>query len=563
MEQNEHVNLTISYLIETWNELVKCLSQNSDVVGNHQTKFWEDYLSICQNISPSSEDIHDKRFKYQEWQNNIVFDFIKRSYLLISKHVDNTINDMVKDEDEIVARKLRFITRQFIDASAPTNFAGFNPEIIAKTAETGGENLLSGYKNLLDDIQQRRSLLNIKLTDPDSFKIGKDIACTPGKVIFQNDLMQLIQYNATTDKIYQYPILIMPPWINKYYILDLQQENSLVKWLIDQGFTVFMISWVNASSKQRNKQFSDYMLEGPLRALKIIEKITGEKKSNVLGYCIGGTLLSCTLAYLAQTNDSRIHSATFLTTLLDFSEPGELGTFTDEKQINIIEKTMQSKGYFDGNIMAAIFNSLRVNDLIWSAFVNQYLKGQSQKSFDLLYWNSDAVNIAENVHSFYLRNMYLENNLIKSGKIELATIPIDLSKIKTPSYFLAAQDDHIAPWTSCFKSQKYLNGSKKFVLTTSGHVAGVINPPHRKKYGYWTHSKNIIDPIKYLEKATFHEGSWWNDWVIWLKKYSGEIHSVKKLNLKARKIVEKAPGSYVKVRLSDITAEELIKTETV
>jgi polyhydroxyalkanoate synthase len=562
MKQSEHLTLTMNYLIKTWDELVNCLLKNSDKLVNHQMNYWQDHSNLYQELCPSPEEITDKRFKYQEWQHSILFNFIKRSYLLISKHIENTINDIVKHEDKAVARKLRFLTRQFIDANSPTNFAGLNPEIISKIADTNGENLIAGYKNLLEDIQQGRGLFNIKLTDQGSFRLGENIACTAGEVIFQNDIMQLIQYTATTKKIYSYPLLIIPPWINKYYILDLQPENSFVKWLVDQGFTVFMISWINPSFQQREKQFSDYMLEGPLEALNIIEKITGEKKSNVLGYCIGGTLLGCTLAYLAKKNDSRINSATFLTTLLDFSEPGELGTFTDEKQISMIEKIMQPNGYLDGHLMAALFNSLRVNDLIWSAFINQYLKGQKPKAFDLLYWNSDATNIPEQVHSFYLRNMYLENNMIQPQKIKLANIPIDLSKITIPSYFLATQDDHIVPWTSSFTGHQYFTGPTKFVLTTSGHVAGVINPPHQKKYGYWTSNKNTKDAKEYLENATFQDGSWWNDWVIWLKQYSGKIHSVDKLNLTARKIIESAPGSYVKARLTDITMKKLVNTET-
>lgn len=550
MEQSDSINLTLSYLVDTWNDLVKCLSQNSSELSHHQLNYWQDYLKLQHNFSLSPDEHIDKRFKYQEWQENVLFNFIKQSYLLISRHIKTTIADLIKNEDEAVARKLQFLSQQLIDAMAPTNFANLNPEVLAKITETNGENLLSGYKNLLEDMQQGRSLFNIKLTDTNSFKLGDNIGFTPGKVVFQNDVMQLIQYNAATESVYQYPLLIIPPWINKYYILDLQPENSLVKWLVDQGITVFMISWVNASSKQRDKQFSDYMHEGPLAALKVMQKITGKKKSNVLGYCIGGTLLSCTLAYLAQKNNISINSATFLTTLLDFSEPGELGTFSDEKQISIIEKMMVEKGYFDGNIMGAIFNSLRVNDLIWSAFVNQYLKGQKPKPFDLLYWNSDATNIPEHVHSYYLRNMYLENNLIQRGKMIFSGMPIDLGLVTTPSYFLAAQDDHIAPWMSCFKSQQYFAGIKKFVLTTSGHVAGVINPPRANKYGYWDCDKNISEADKYLAKAVFHKGSWWPDWMNWLKQYSGEMRLASEL--KASKKIEDAPGSYVRVTLADI-----------
>jgi polyhydroxyalkanoate synthase len=447
-------------------------------------------------------------------------------------------------------QKLRFFTRQFINATSPTNFASINPEIISKTVENNGINLLTGFKNFIDDLQQGKGLLDIKITDPDGFKLGENIACTPGKVVYQNDLMQLIQYTATTEKVYELPLLIIPPWINKYYILDLQPENSFVKWIVDQGYTVFIISWANVTSEHREKQFADYMREGPLAALKIIKKISKANNVNVLGYCIGGTLLACMLSYLAKKTNSYVKSATFLTTLLDFSEPGDLGLFTNKSHIEIIEKLMLPKGYLDGHVMAAIFNTLRANDLIWSSFINNYLKGQNPKPFDLLYWNADPTNIPEHVHRFYLKNMYLHNNLIKPGEIKLANTPIDLSDITLPSYFLAAQDDHIVPWTSSYMGKKYFSGSTKFVLTGSGHVAGVINPPNRNKYHYWTNNTITDVPEKYLEKATYHEGSWWNDWIKWIKKYSGKKCSVGDLNL--IKSIEDAPGSYVKVRLNKV-----------
>lgn len=453
--------------------------------------------------------------------------------------------------DSKTSRKMNFYFKQFAEAFSPAHFVHLNPEVLSKTLETGGANLISGMKQFLEDLERGKGRLNIKTTDLDAFQIGENIACTPGKVIYQNDLMQLIHYTPTTEKTYENPVLMIPPWVNKYYILDLQQENSLVKWLVDRGMSVFMISWVNATAEHRKKEFSDYMTQGPLAALKIINKVTGSEKANLLGYCIGGTLLSCTLAYLAKKKMDSIASATFLTTLLDFSEPGDLGVFMDEDQIYMLEKHMETKGYMDGNVLSNVFSLLRSKDMIWSAFVKHYLKNEKPKAFDLLYWNSDAVHIPMNVHSFYLRNMYLNNLLIEPGKVKLAGVPLDLSKIKTPSYFLAADHDHLVPWKSCYKSSQFYGGPVQFVLSKSGHVAGVVNPPHKNKYGFWKNTKNPKDPEKYLSKAVFHEGSWWNDWICWLQKYSGSMLPVERNKNHKIKVIENAPGSYVKASLQN------------
>jgi len=555
MEKNEDINLVVANLIETWNELSQCLMKNPDKLIKNQFNYFQEYQNLCQDLSQFIELNDDKRFKLDEWNNNNLLIFIKKSYLLLSKHIDNLINEIVDKGNKNIARKLRFFVKQYLDAIAPTNFGNINPEVIAKIAETNGENIITGFRQLLEDIQRGKGQLTIKMTDLEIFKLGENIACTPGKIVYQNDLMQLIQYSATTDKIYQYPLLIIPPWINKYYILDLQQENSLVKWLVDQGYTVFMISWVNPTVRHKDKEFYDYMLEGPLSALEIIKKITGEKQANILGYCIGGTLLGCLLSYLTEKKDSSIRSATFLTTLLDFSDPGELGVFIDEKQIDILEKHMESKGYLDGRIMASVFNALRANDLIWTSFVNNYLKGQKPRPFDLLYWNSDSTNIPNKVHSFYLRNMYLNNYLAQPNKIKIANISLDLRKITHPCYFLAAQDDHIVPWKTAYKSTQIINASVKFVLTSSGHVAGVVNPPQKKKYGYWVSPNTPKNSNDFLSNATFYQGSWWNDWRKWLKKYSGKLQSVNNLNLNIIKAIEDAPGSYVKYKLTDLTKD--------
>jgi polyhydroxyalkanoate synthase len=557
MKQNTWIYISIQRLLETWTEITQRLLLHPEQFTTSQTIYWQDYLKLYENIPHPTNPFFDKRFRHPDWQENYVLSFIKQSYLLLSQHLDQLIQNISKD-DEKIAQKLRFFTRQFLDAVAPTNFANLNPDVIAKTIETQGANLLNGLKQFLEDIEKNGGQFDIKITDTDYFKLGTHIACTPGQVVYQNDLMQLIHYQATTTQTHACPLLMIPPWINKYYILDLQPENSLVKWLLDQGISVFMISWVNPSSQQRHKQFSDYLIEGPLAAIKIIQKITKSPEVNIAGYCIGGTLLACLLAYAAKKNISAIRSATFLTTLLDFSEPGELGTFIDDKQVSALEELMKTKGYLDGHVMATVFNALRANDLVWSSYINQYLKGEKPKPFDLLYWNSDSTNIPEHVHSFYLRTMYLQNQLIQPDCVNIAGVPLDLSQIKTPSYFVAAQDDHIIPWKSAYKSHQILGGSVKFVLTASGHVAGVVNPPGRQKYNYWTNHKKYKNPEKYLANATSHPGSWWSDWIVWLKQYSGDLQPARDY---ATKAIEDAPGSYVKVRLADIMAMEIMQTQ--
>lgn len=545
----DNLHLTTKYLIQAWTELANHFTQNPEKLARNQFCYWQDYMSLCQDLTSISftETAADKRFQNQQWDENVFFNFIKKSYFLLSQHLEQLINDMADQVDNKTSQKLRFYIRQCLDAFSPSNFANTNPDILFTTAETHGENLLNGIKQFLDDINQGNGHLNIKMTDSDAFKLGENIACTRGKVVYQNDLMQLIKYDSNTKTLFEIPLLIIPPWINKYYILDLQSENSFVKWLVDQGITVFLISWVNPSEKHRQKEFSDYMLEGPIAALDVIENITGNNKTNILGYCVGGTLLACLLAYFADKREDRILSATFLTTLIDFSEPGELGCFIDEKQISMLEEYMKKRGFIDGIVMASVFNALRANDLVWSSYVNNYLKGNKPKPFDLLFWNSDSTNIPEKVHSFYLRNMYLENNLIKANQLNLSETSIDLTKIKIPSYFLAAHDDHIVPWQSAYKGAYLFSGPTEFVLTGSGHVAGVINPPHKNKYGYWTNTQIEKNSNLFLKNAEHHDGSWWTHWLQWLKQYSGKEDSAENIKFNYQEILEDAPGSYVKL----------------
>ncbi|MCA3314332.1 MAG: class I poly(R)-hydroxyalkanoic acid synthase [Roseomonas sp.] len=521
-----------------------------------QIGFWQDYLTLWQHTArrmmgepaPAviAEDQKDKRFKDDAWRENEVFDFIRQSYLLSARYMQRLVHD-AEGLEEKTAQKVDFYTRQFVDAMSPTNFAVTNPEVLRRTAETGGENLLKGLSNLLTDLERGQGNLRIRMTDESKFKVGENIAVTPGKIVYQNDLMQLIQYTPTTEKVLKRPLLIMPPWINKYYILDLRPKNSFIRWAVDQGHTVFVVSWVNPDAKLAEKGFEDYMLEGPYAALDAIEKATGEKAVNAIGYCLGGTLLSATLAHMAAKRDTRIKSATFFTTLVDFTESGELGVFIDEEQLKALEAKMQKRGYLEGREMATTFNMLRANDLIWSFVVNNYLLGQDPFPFDLLYWNDDSTRMPARMHSFYLRRMYQQNDLIKPGGIELLGVKLDLRKIKLPTYILSTREDHIAPWASTYRATQTYAGDIRFVLAASGHIAGVVNPPDAGKYSHWVNTTLPADPEAWLASSTELAGSWWPDWQRWV---TGQ-EPVQVPARKPKNAVEDAPGSYVKVMAQD------------
>jgi polyhydroxyalkanoate synthase len=501
-------------------------------------------------IAPARDD---RRFKDAAWQDNQLFDFIKQSYLLTARWMQNTVSE-VEGLDGKTAQKIDFYTRQFVDAMAPSNFVMTNPEVLRTTIESRGENLVKGLQHLLTDLERGKGKLSISMTDYDAFEVGKNIAVTPGKVVFQNDLLQLIQYTPTTAKVAKRPLLIIPPWINKYYILDLKPQNSFVKWAVEQGLTVFIVSWVNPDESLAKKSFSDYMLEGPLAALDAIERATGEKSANVIGYCLGGTLLASTLAYLAAKKKSdRIASATFFTSMVDFAEAGELGVFIDETQLESLEQKMNERGYLEGSEMATTFNMLRANDLIWSFVINNYLLGKEPFPFDLLYWNSDSTRMPAAMHSFYLRNMYQRNLLARPGGIELDGVAIDLTTIKTPTLILSTREDHIAPWKSTYAATQLYKGPIKFVLAASGHIAGVVNPPAAKKYGHWVGTEKTgkdypPSPEDWLAKAENRAGSWWPEWREWLRQYDdGEVPARKPGDGKL-KAIEDAPGSYVLVK---------------
>ncbi len=501
----------------------------------------------------------DNRFKDAQWDENFLFDFIKQSYLVTARHIYDMVHN-VEGLDAHEQQKVNFFTHQFVDALSPSNFALTNPAVVRETLDTHGQNLLNGFNNLLRDLEAGDGQLRIKMADPEAFKLGENVGATPGKVVFQNELIQLLQFEPTTPQQFKRPLLIIPPWINKYYILDLRPANSFIKWATDQGHSVFVISWVNPDERLAEKDFSSYLEEGSLAAIDAVCRQTGERELNLIGYCLGGTLLASTLGYMAVKKDPRIISATFFVTMLDFSEPGELGVFIDDKQLDSLDKKMQARGYLDGSEMAGSFNLLRANDLIWSFVVNNYLMGKQPFPFDLLYWNSDSTRMPRKMHSEYLRNMYLNNLLKKPGGITLLDTPIDLAKITTPSYFISTIEDHIAPWKSTYLGAGLLGGPVRFVLGGSGHIAGIVNPPSAGKYGYWTNGGKTGGKKKSLPEsadewfsgAEKHEGSWWNDWQAWITQLNAEQVPARDPAKGKLKILEDAPGSYAKLRLDTL-----------
>ncbi len=557
---SEYRVLDPGVIAHSFQELMAKMMADPARVVETQLRLWQEYTNLWQQsialaMGEEPEKVieperGDRRFKDDVWEENPVFDYIKQSYLLASKYLQQCVNE-TEGLDEHTAEKVDFYTRQFIDAMAPTNFAMTNPDVLRRTVETGGENLLQGLSNMLDDLERGKGQLRVKMTDLERFKLGENVAVTPGKVVYQNDLMQLLQYTPSTETVYKRPLLIIPPWINKFYILDLRAKNSFIKWAVDQGHTVFVISWVNPDERLAEKDFQDYLLEGPMAALDAMEQVTGEREVKVIGYCLGGTLLACMLAYMAVKGDDRVKAATFFVSMTDFSEPGELGVFIDEEQLVLMEQQMEKTGYFDGAAMAEAFNLLRANDLIWSFVINNYLMGKDPFPFDLLYWNSDSTRMPRKMHSFYLRNFYQKNLIVQPGGIELDGVAIDLSKIKTPAYFISTKEDHIAPWKSTYAAIRLFSGSIRFVLGMSGHIAGIVNAPAAKKYGYWTNEALPEDSDEWFAGAESHEGSWWLDWKKWVSRYNGKKVPERQPGDGTLEVLEDAPGSYVKVRIDE------------
>jgi polyhydroxyalkanoate synthase len=546
----------IAEVIKTFSSVAEYWMSDSDRATELQLKMGKAYLDLWgsamrrmagEDAKPAIEPSpRDKRFQDPEWKTNQFFDFVKQLYLLTTQWAQDLVRN-AEGLDPHTRKKAEFYVQQISNAIAPSNFVLTNPEVLRETLASNGDNLVRGMKMLVEDIEAGQGTLRIRQSDPANLAVGVNMATTPGKVIYQNELMQLIQYTPTTETVLRTPLLIVPPWINKFYILDLKPDKSYIKWCVDQGITVFVISWVNPDKELGKKSFADYMKEGVLTAMDVIEKVTGEMKVHTAGYCVGGTLLASTLAWLAEKRRVRVTSATFFAAQVDFTHAGDLLVFVDEDQIAALERDMETAGVLEGSKMAMAFNMLRSNDLIWSYVISNYLKGQPPSAFDLLHWNSDATRMPAANHSYYLRNCYLDNRL-STGTMVLDNTLLDLSKVKVPVYNLATREDHIAPADSVLYGSQFFGGPVKYVLSGSGHIAGVVNPPALGKYQYWTND-NIKDITlaDWLKGAQEHKGSWWPDWREWLESIDAE-------KVPARHVgdvlppIEDAPGSYVRVR---------------
>ena len=557
-ELNNESMIDPNEISKTFSEIFVKIFDKPEIVLKYQKQYINHQLDIISNIldrfyKHSTESaIHkpnprDNRFKDESWNNSPTFDYIKQSYLMTSSWFRSLVEETgIADE----SKKVNFFTSQIIDAMAPTNFVITNPNVLKETIQTDGNNLLRGFENLIKDLEQSRGRLKIRSYNEEDFAIGKNLACTKGKVIFQNDLIQLIHYKPTKARIYSVPMLIIPPWINKFYILDLKPENSFIKWMLDSHYDVYLISWINPNKDHAHKNFEDYMLEGPIEAIKQIKFDCGAKKVNLMGYCIGGTLLACTLSYLKSLKKDWVNSATFLTTLLDFENAGDLSLLMGEEQIKKLESAIEKKGYFDGKDMSFVFDLLKANDMIWSFYINNYLLGKDPVSFDILYWNSDNTRLPASMNMFYLYNMYYKNILKEKDGIMLAKKKINLRSIDVPSYFLSTIEDHIAPWKSTFSGIKLFSGKVDFVLAGSGHVAGVVNHPSKNKHCYWSTptTKKSQSPDGWFNSSTKQDGSWWLHWNIWNANKSGELQAAKPFSSLKLKPIENAPGTYVKIR---------------
>ena len=550
----------------------EALARDPQLLMSTQTRLFQDQMALLQGtlrelngesvepvITPARSD---RRFRDEAWQSEPYYHFLVQQYLLFSRAVDDMLAG-IQGLPESQKRNLEFYARQYVSAFSPSNFASTNPEVQRVTRETGGQNLLDGLKRLRDDLANSAEGINVAMTDTEAFRLGDNIAVTPGDVVFENELIQLIQYRPATEKAFSTPLLVVPPWINKYYILDLRQDNSMMRWLVEQGHTVFLISWRNPGPEQSDLTWADYMQMGPLAAMDAIEQATGEKQVNILSYCIGGTLTASTMAYLAAEKQSdRVRSVSYMATLQDFSDPGEIGVFLNEPVLQGLEKQMAQDGYLDGRVMAFSFNLLRENDLFWSFYVSNYLKGEAPTAFDLLYWNTDGTNLPAGTHAWYLRHMYLENRLVQPGGIELDGVPIDLSQIETPSYWVSAREDHIAKWQTTYNGTQLPKASiKRFVLGGSGHIAGIVNPPHKNKYGYATNDSLPATPDEWLEGSEQHEGSWWNDWQAWMTG-NGFVEPEPEVSARTPgegklDVIEAAPGRYARQTIPEVLGQSV------
>ena len=518
-----------------------------------QARYWQQQMALWMGtLARAAGQLHepvvapergDRRFNADEWRENPWYSVLKQTYLINARLLDDMVE--ASDLDAKAKHKARFFARQFIDSMSPANFAATNPDAIKLAFETKGESVKAGLANLLDDVKRGR----ISITDETAFEVGRNVAVSKGSVVFENALFQLIQYAPLTDQVAQRPLVIVPPCINKFYILDLQPENSFVRFACEQGQTVFLVSWCNPGADLGKTTWDDYLEQGAMKAIEVARSISGADKVNAVGWCVGGTILSSALAVLRARGDKSVASLTLLTTMLDFREPGDLGVFIDEQGVSKREQEIGQGGIYPGGELGFVFQTLRANDLIWPYVVNNYLKGKSPDAFDLLYWNGDSTNLPGPMYCWYLRNMYLENNLCVPGRLTMCDTSVDLGRIDMPSYVLATQDDHIVPWRAAYRSTQLLGGKSQFVLGASGHIAGVINPASKNKRSYWTGGTLGDDPEQWLASAQAVPGSWWTHWMKWLKPHAGKpVPARARLGNARHKPIEAAPGRYVKAR---------------
>ncbi|PKO37688.1 MAG: class I poly(R)-hydroxyalkanoic acid synthase [Betaproteobacteria bacterium HGW-Betaproteobacteria-6] len=513
---------------------------------DQQMSLWQAVLNKKPGQDPAfkvAPEPGDRRFSAPEWKESPIYDYLHQAYLLNTQYLKQVV-EVIPAEDAKSKERMRFLARQMADAMAPSNFAATNPEFIKLALETKGQSITDGINNLIKDFEKGR----ISMTDESVFEVGRNIATTEGAVVYENELMQLIQYAPLTPKVGTRPLVVVPPCINKFYIMDLQPDNSLIRFMVEQGNTVFLVSWRNPKDDLGHASWDDYLENGPIAALRVAREITKVKQVNALGFCVGGTILTSALAVLKARGENPVASLTLLTTLLDFSDTGEIGLFIDEKGVAAREGTIGKGGLLPARDLANTFSFLRANDLVWNYVTGNYLKGQKPQAFDLLYWNSDSTNLPGPFACWYMRNMYLENNLRVPGKLDMCGTRVDLGQLDMPVYLLATREDHIVPWHSAYQSTRLLGGKARFVLGASGHIAGVINPVSKNKRSYWVNEDVKNDAEGWLTVAEERKGSWWADWADWLKPLSGEQRAPRKPGNAKYKPIEPAPGRYVKER---------------
>lgn len=542
--QDLYMKAAAAYMAEMMQHPSKILEQQVSFWGKSVKHWLAAQEALAEGkLVPEDTTKPDRRFKNPLWNSHPYFNFLKQQYLMSSEAIENAVAGL-EDLNEDDRQRVNFFSRQMIDMLSPANFLGSNPDALEKALQTNGQSLVDGLENLVRDVESHGGNLSVTLSDPDAFKVGGNIATSEGSVVFQNRMFQLIQYAPKTEKVHKTPLIIFPPWINKFYILDLKPQNSLIKWLTEQGYTLFVVSWVNPDASYRDVGIDTYVTEGFLTAIDEVKKITGEKQVNAVGYCIAGTMLSATLAYMAKTKDKSVRAATVFTALADFEDPGEMGVFLTDDFLDGIDREVEKHGYLHSFFMQRTFSYLRANDLVYAPAIRSYMMGEAPPAFDLLFWNGDSTNLSARLATEYLHDLCVENRLAK-GSFELLGEKLSLSSIKTPICAVACETDHIAKWQSSFGGLNKLGGKRKFILSESGHIAGIVNPPSKKKYGHYTNEAPMETPEAWKEGATFNEGSWWPHWDEWLSAQSGAMVPAREPGDSGHKIIEPAPGSYV------------------